>query len=149
MTADTIHPIQSNTILTAAKNEHFVSNKDISPSLMERCLITKKFVYVYDASINGYGKIKFVTVDADVIVIAVVIYHLLLVSELWVEVETGGDRCWYPLHIYANLLGQKKAEPCCFGIHLPDATPSLCLPVKGKEHVGTYGNVFHKTLAHL
>ena len=35
MIAYTIHPIQSNTILTATKNEHFVSNKDISPSFME------------------------------------------------------------------------------------------------------------------
>ena len=133
MTADTIHPIQSNTILTAAKNEHFVSNKDISPSRMERCLITKKFVYVYDASINGYGKIKFVTVDADVILIAVVIYHLLLVSELWVEVETGGDRCWYPLHIYANLLGQKKSRALLFWYSLTGCDTLSMFAGKGKR----------------
>ena len=86
----------------------------ISVLVSWRCLITKKFVYVYDASINGYGKIKFVTVDTNVIVIAVGIYHLLSVSELWVEVGTGGDRCWYPVHIYANLLGQEKCRALLF-----------------------------------
>ena len=35
MIAVTIHSVQSNTILTATKNEHFVSNKDINPSCIE------------------------------------------------------------------------------------------------------------------
>ena len=44
-------------------------------------------------------------------------------------------------------LAEKSVEHCCFGIHLAAATPSLCLPVKEKEHVGSYGNVFQKSLA--
>ena len=53
------------------------------------------------------------------------------------------------LYIYMLIYFAKKSvERCCFGIHLPSATPSLWLPVKEKEHVGTYGNVFQKPLAH-
>ena len=89
------------------------------------------------------------TVGTNVIVIAIGIYQLLSVSELWVVFETGGDRCWYPIHIYPNLLGQEICQALLFGIHLPAATPSLCLSVKGKKHIGTYGNVFQKSQAHL
>ena len=89
------------------------------------------------------------TVDTDVIVITIGIYHLLSVSELWVEFGTRGDQCRYPIHVYANLLDQEKCRHCCFGIHLPAATPSPSLRVKEKEHVGTCGNVFQKSLAHL
>ena len=79
------------------------------------------------------------TVDADVIVIAVVIYHLLLVSELWVEVETGGDRCWYPLHIYANLLGQKKSRALLFWYSLTGCDTLSMFAGKAKR---TYWNVW-------
>ena len=69
---------------------------------------SRMFVHVYDASVNGYKKIKVVAVDTDVIVIAIGIYDLLSVSELWIEFGTGGDRCWYSINIYANLLGREK-----------------------------------------
>ena len=45
---------------------------------------SRMFAHVYDAYINGYEKIKVVTVDIDVIVIAIGIYRLLSVSEMWV-----------------------------------------------------------------
>ena len=81
MIADTIPSIQSNTLLIATKNEHVVSNKDINSSRLEMCnhkeVDSRMFVHVYDSSINGYEKIKVVTVDTDVIVIAISIYHLL------------------------------------------------------------------------
>ena len=63
-----------------------MSNKDITSSRLEMCnheeADSRMFVHVYDASINGYEKIKVLTVDTDVIVIAIGIYHLLSVSEL-------------------------------------------------------------------
>ena len=136
--SDTIPSIQSNTLLIATKNEHVVSNKDITSSRLKMCnheeADSRMFVHVYDAHINGYEKDKVVTVNTSVIVIATGISNLLSVSELWVELGTGGDRCWYPIHVYTILLG---------------ATPSLCLPVKEKEHVGMHENVFQKSLAHL
>ena len=95
MIADTIPSIQSNTLLIATKNEHVVSNKDINSSRLEMCnheeADSRMFIHVYDGSINGYEKIKVVTVDTDVIVIAIGIYHNLSVSELWVEFGKGGD----------------------------------------------------------
>ena len=153
MIADTIPSIQSNTLLIATKNEHVVSNRDVNSSRLEMCnhkeADSRMFVHVYDASFNGYEKFKVVTVDTDVIMIAIGVDHLLSASELSVEFGTGGDQCWYPIHIYMQIYGGKKSvKHCCFGIYLPAAIPSLCLPVKEKEHVGTYGNVFQKSLAH-
>ena len=85
--------------------------------------------------------IKVVNVDTNLIVIVIDIYYLPLVSKLWVEFGTGGDRYWYPIHIYANLL------LFCYSFTGCDTVSRFA--VKGKEHVGTYGNVFQKSLAHL
>ena len=75
MIADTIPSIQSNTLLVATKNEHVVSNKDIKSISLEICnhkeADSRMFIHVYDASTNGCEKIKAVTVDTDVIVIAI------------------------------------------------------------------------------
>ena len=63
-----------------------MSNKNINSSSLEMCSYeeadSRMFVHAYDASINGYDKIKFVTVHTDVIVKTIGIYHLLSVSEL-------------------------------------------------------------------
>ena len=95
-----------------------MSNKDINSSRLEMCnheeADSRMFVHVYDASINGHENIKVVTVGTDVIVITISIYHLLSISELWVEFGTGGDRCWYAIHIYANLLGLEKCQALLF-----------------------------------
>ena len=92
MIADTIPSTRSNTLLITTKNEHVVSNKDINSSRLEMCnhkeVDSRMFVHVYDSSINDYEKIEVVTVNTNVIVIAIGIYHDL--SELWVEFGKGG-----------------------------------------------------------
>ena len=148
-----IPSIQSNTLLIARKNEHVVSNKDITSSCSDMYnheeADSRMFVHVYDASINGYEKIKVVTVNTDVTLIAIGIYHLLSVSELWVEFRTGGDRCWYPIHIYANLLRQEECRALLFWYSFIGCDTVSLFAGKGKRTCCNYGNVFQKPLAHL
>ena len=65
--------------------------------------------------------------------IAIGIYCLLLVSKLWVEFGTGGDRCWYPIHIYANLLSQKKCPALLFWYSVTGGDTVSRFAVKGKR----------------
>ena len=143
MIVDTTSSIQSNTLLIATKNEHVRSNKDINSSRLEMCnheeADSRKFIHVYDASINDYKKINVETVYTDVIVTAICIYHLLSVSELWVEFGTGGDRCWYPIHIYANLLGQEKCRALLFWYSFTGCDTVSMFAGKGKR---TYWNLW-------
>ena len=138
--SDTIPSIQSNTLLIATKNEHVVSNKDINSSRLEMCnheeADSRMFVHLYDAPINGSKKFKVVTIFYQ--------SQSCGLSMEQEEIDVG------ILYIYMLIyLAKKSVEHCCFGIHLPAAAQSPCLPVKEKEHVGTYGNVFQQSLAHL
>ena len=69
------------------------------------------FLHVKDQAWE-YKKIKVVTVDSDVVIIAMFVFFSLQrqkqFEELWVEFGSGKDKKWIPIHSYAELLGERK-----------------------------------------
>ena len=61
---------------------------------------------------TGHRKITIKTVDTDVTIIAIAVFHVLLLEELWIEFGAGENRRWFPIHEYACSLG----EQICSGI---------------------------------
>ena len=55
-----------------------------------------------------------ITVDTDVIVIALGLFYDLELSELWIEFVAGKDKKWMPIHRYANKLGEEKCRALFF-----------------------------------
>ena len=70
---------------------------------------TRLFLHVIDASNRGCKKITIITVDTDVLVIALHHFFTLWLDKLWVEIGVGQHRRWLPIHIYAAIL---KEEIC-------------------------------------
>ena len=54
----------------------------------------------------GLKKLLIVTVDTDVVVIALYALQDLDLEELWIEFGRGKDRNWLPVHAYAKALGK-------------------------------------------
>ena len=76
------------------------------------------FLHAKELCWLGFKKLCIITVDSDVVVIALFAYWHLDVDELWVEFGIGKDRKWLPIHAYARALG----EDC-----LPCATFLVCV----------------------
>ena len=55
-------------------------------------------------------RITIITVDTDVVVIALYIFFSLDTDELWIEFGVGANKKWIPIHLYAQKLGEKV---CC------------------------------------
>ena len=65
------------------------------------------FAHAKDLSRLGFKKLSIVSVDSDVIVIALYAYWFLDLTELWVEFGCGKDRRWGHIHHYAKMLGEE------------------------------------------
>lgn len=66
---------------------------------------TRMFVHVKNQADQGHRKICIKTVDTDVVVIGISLFHDLNVTELWIEFGTGKDKKWLPVHAYTEKLG--------------------------------------------
>ena len=96
--------------LIVTKNELALCNqeKDIS-NLMPCCkeeADDRIFVHAKEQSRMGFKKLLIVTVDCDIVVIALNAYWDLDINELWVEFGKGKDRRWLPIHLYAEHFGR-------------------------------------------
>ncbi len=54
----------------------------------------------------NHQEISIRTVDTDVVVIAVSLFHELNVDKLWIEFGSGRNKRWLPIHSYATKLGE-------------------------------------------
>ena len=92
-------------------NNDSIENLSLAPCNHEEA-DTRVFVHAKNMAESGHRKIMIKTVDTDVIIIAIAVFHELLLEELWIEFGTGKDRRWFPIHEYASRLG----EQICSGI---------------------------------
>ena len=65
------------------------------------------FCHINDMSLD-YRKLLIVTVDTDLVVIALAVFFSLSVDELWIEFGSGKDRKWIPIHLYAHVFGKRR-----------------------------------------
>lgn len=104
---------QNKTSLFKMIADAVVSNKTLNLSALQPCnqeeADTRLFLHVMNASHNGLKKIMIITVDTDVVVIAIFAFSLLDIEELWIEFGSGKNKRWLPIHQYAEILG----NPIC------------------------------------
>ena len=92
-----------------------------------------------------YHKILIKTVDSDVVVIALFVFHRILgISELWIEFGTGKNIRYIPIHQVASDIGLVKCQALLFFTHLVGAIQRLGLQVKAKNHFMKHGRMYLK-----
>ena len=99
--------------IISTKSEGAVNNKNLPLNAIQPCTQeetdTHIFSHVNDIANHGHRRITIITVDTDVVVIALHIFFAIDVDELWIEFCTGKNKRWLPINLYANALG----EECC------------------------------------
>ena len=107
--------------LLSTKVELVLSNKHvdlarISPSDHEEA-DTRMLLHLYDAVMDGHKTAYIRTVDSDVVVICIHLFHKLMhleLSELWIGFGTGKSYKDIPIHVVSNELGDKKCSALPF-----------------------------------
>jgi len=109
--------IIATSLTQAVTNQCNIDNTDLEPCNHEEadtCLL----LHVLDASLKGFNKISIVTVDTDVVVIALFHFFDMNIAELWIEIGVGQYRRWLPIHTYARCLKEEicRALPFWFAL---------------------------------
>lgn len=117
MVADIITTTQSDTVFTATKGESVVSNKTISQDQLSPCnqddADTRVFLHAMQLA-KQYKRIMIITVDTDLVVIGLSVFSKLKVEELWIQLGTGINRKWIPIHAYGSQLGENVCRALPF-----------------------------------
>ena len=72
------------------------------------CCQTKTSTFVNVDAMHWMGWDAICTVDVDVVVVALSMFHKLNVNELWVAFGTGKSYCYICIHETANAMGTVK-----------------------------------------
>ena len=64
-------------------------------------------LHALDASKSGFKRLLIVILDTDVFVLALCHFFTLDLQELWIEIGTGKNWRWLPIHLHAETLRQK------------------------------------------
>ena len=95
--------------IVATVEDKVISNTDMDKSSIEPCnheeADTRLLLHVLDGAKSGIKKISIVTVDTDVVVIALRHFLSFDIDELWVEFGVGKFRRFFPIHKYADMMG--------------------------------------------
>ncbi|XP_031574483.1 uncharacterized protein LOC116308242 [Actinia tenebrosa] len=81
----------------------------LAPSTHEEA-DTRLMIHVMDASACGHRRVMVRSNDADVVLLAVSIFNLLQVDELWVTYGSGKHLQFLPAHSIAGSLGTERAS---------------------------------------
>ena len=108
----------SQTDIVATKGIIVVSNKNDHRDEIEPCTHeeadTRMLLHVNDIDKKGLKKIILMTVDTDVVIIALQVFYSLDVDELWIEFGVGKNRHWIPIHRCAFNLGEERCRALPF-----------------------------------
>ena len=96
-------------------------------------------LHAANASQSGMGKVMIRTVDTDVVVIALGMFSLLNLSELWISFGTGKINACYQFTPFLMLLVLLIVMACHSSMHLPDVTRFHFLQEKGRKAHGEPG----------
>ena len=138
MLAESLITMESNfdIVVTNLKN---VSSNNVNnlhklfPCNHEEAADTRIFLHAKSASDNGIRKLSIVTVDTDVVVVA--LYHFLSLNldELWIEIGVGQNRRYLPIHTYAAVLKEKNCRALLFLYAVTGCDTVSTLAGKGKK----------------
>ena len=98
--------------IVATVNDKSICNRELnmenlSPSNHEES-DTRIFLHVKNAAEMNHQEISIRTVDTDVVVIAVSLFHELNVDKLWIEFGSGRNKRWLPILFLCYKTGRKR-----------------------------------------
>ena len=71
---------------------------------------TRMFLHLKHFLATGHCKVSLKTVDKDVVIITISLFHKLDLEELWIEFGTGVNLEWLPIQEYAENLGESICQ---------------------------------------
>ncbi|WAR11602.1 hypothetical protein MAR_025782, partial [Mya arenaria] len=71
---------------------------------------TRSILHMKDISENNLQRILVRTVDTDVVILALSVYHKLNIEELWIAFGVGRNYHYIPVHTIAAILGIERVE---------------------------------------
>ena len=99
---------ETETTVIATVGSGVLSNSNLNTLNIEPCnheeADTRLLLHVLDGAKSGIKKISIITVDTDVVVIAIQHFSALDLEELWVEFGVGKSRKYIPIHDCARIL---------------------------------------------
>ena len=75
---------------------------------------TRLLLHALDTSKSGFKRFLIVTVDTDVVVLALCNFFNLDLQELLIEIGIGKNRRWLPIHLYTERLHQEMCQALPF-----------------------------------
>ena len=150
MIANAISKIENvSTSIIATAGDKVISNGfDVDFSNIMPCnheeADTRLILHVFDWIKKGYKKITIVTVDTDVVVIALYHFYDLNIEELWIEYGTGQHKRWLPIHNYAHTLGEETCRALPFWFTITGCDTVSMFSGRGKKTAWNVWSVFEK-----
>ena len=131
---------QGHSTVIATKSTEIKSNVSIDACVLSPCnheeADTRIFLHVLDCIRNGFKEIKIITVNTDVVVIALVCFFLLKPEKLRIEFGVGKHRRWLPIHTYASLLDESKCTALLFWYAFTGCDMVSSFRGRGKKRLG-------------
>ena len=94
------------------------NNLDADLSALQPCnheeADTRLLLHALNASKSGFKRLLIVTVDTDVAVLALCHICTLNLQKLWIEIGTGKNPRWPPIHLHAETLHQEMCQALPF-----------------------------------
>ena len=125
------------TNIVATVEDKVISNTDMDKSNIEPCnheeADTRLLLHVLDGAKSGIKKISIITVDTDVVVIALRHFSSFDIEELWIEFGVGKFRRFFPIHKYAEMMGNNLCRSLTFWHALTGCDTVSSFNGKGKK----------------
>ena len=105
-------------IMATHLEEVLSKNLDADLSALQPCnheeADTRLLLQALNASKSGFKRLLIVTVDTDVVVLALCHFFNLDLQDLWIEIGTGKNRRWFPIHLHVETLQQEMCQTLHF-----------------------------------
>ena len=103
-------------IMATHLEEVLSNNLDADLSALQPCnhADTRLILHALDASKSGFKRLLIITVDTDVLILALCHFFNLDLQELWIKAGTRKNWRWLPIHLYAETLHQEMCQALPF-----------------------------------
>ena len=98
------------------------------------------FLHVNDMVKSGHERVTVITVDTDVVVIALYAFWDLQIKELYIEFGVGKSKQWIPIHEIAAELGKEVCRALLFWYSL-SCCDTVCIAISRKRKENRMANM--------
>ena len=137
--------------IVATIRSKIVSNSSLEKLNIEPCnheqADTRLLLHVLDGANSGIKKVSIITVDTDVVVIALRHFFTLNLEELWIEFGVDKYRRYIPIHTCAETFGRKLRSSLMLWHALTGCDTVSSFNGKGKKTTWKVLRLFDEGLA--